>query len=294
MGRYTVIGGYSSQDLARKIAKNLKADYIKTEMRIFPDGEQKITLSADPTNNTIVVVQSAFSPVDSNLIQILSLIDKAKQHSSKVFAVIPYIGYARQDKEFLPGEIVTIKVIARLLKSAGATRIFLVDIHSKVALKQFKSSGRNISAIPDLVRHLRKLKLKDPLIVSPDAGGAERAKQFAKQFNSNFIALEKKRDRKTGKVKIVSSNLDEVKNRDLVLVDDMISTGGSIIKATEFLKRQKCRRIFVACSHALLVNDAKAKICKAGVVKIISANTIPGPTSIVDISKTLASAIQDA
>jgi len=135
------------------------------------------------------------------------------------------------------------------------------------------------------------VSLKNPLVVSPDQGGKERAKKFAKEFNSDYIALEKTRDKKTGKVKIKTKNLEEVENRDLILVDDIISTGGSIIKATQFLKKQKCKRIYVACTHALLMNNAEKKIKKAGVTSIISTNTIPGKTSKVDISKTIAKAI---
>jgi ribose-phosphate pyrophosphokinase len=166
-----------------------------------------------------------------------------------------------------------------------------VDIHSSIGLKHFSIKTKNVTAIPDLVGFFKKLSLKNPLIVSPDQGGKERAKEFAKEFNSDYISLEKTRDRKTGKVKIKTKNLEEVKNRDLILVDDIISTGGSIIKATQFLKKQKCRRIYVACTHALLMNDAEKKIKKAGVTSIISTNTIPGKTSKVDISKTIAKAI---
>ena len=135
------------------------------------------------------------------------------------------------------------------------------------------------------------MSLKDPLIVSPDQGGKNRAKEFANEFNLDYIALEKTRDKKIGTVKIKTKNLKQVENRDLILVDDMISTGGSIIKATQFLKKQKCKKIYVACTHALLMNDAEKKIRKAGVTSIISTNTIPGKTSKVDISKTIAKAI---
>ena len=170
-------------------------------------------------------------------------------------------------------------------------KIIAVDIHSLIGLNYFSIKTKNVTAIPDLVKYFKKLSLKDPLVVSPDQGGKERAKEFAKEFNSDYIALEKTRNRKTGKVKIKTKSLDEVKNRDLILVDDMISTGGSIIKATQFLKKQKCKRIYVACTHALLMNDAEKKIKKAGVTSIISTNTIPGKTSKVDISKTIAKAI---
>ena len=201
------------------------------------------------------------------------------------------MGYARQDREFLPGEIVTMKVLGKLFKGVGASKIIAVDIHSMDGFKHFSIKTKNVSAIPDLVQHFKKLSLKNPLVVSPDQGGKERAKEFAKELGSEYIALEKKRDRKTGKVQIKTKNLDEVANRDLILVDDMISTGGSIVKATQFLKKQKCKKVYVACTHALLMNDAEKRIRKAGVIKIISANTIPGKTSIVDISNTIAKAI---
>jgi ribose-phosphate pyrophosphokinase len=222
---------------------------------------------------------------------VLSLISKAKETSSEVIAVIPYMGYARQDREFLPGEIVTMKVLGKLFKGAGASKIIVVDIHSKIGLKHFSIKTKNVSAIPELVQYIKKLNLKDPLVISPDQGGKERAEKFAKELGSEYIALEKKRDRKTGKVRIKTKNLDEVANRDLILVDDMISTGGSIVKATQFLKKQKCRKVYVACTHALLMNDAEKKIKKSGVTKIISANTIPGKTSIVDISNIITKAI---
>jgi ribose-phosphate pyrophosphokinase len=238
-----------------------------------------------------IVIQSIYPPVDTNLVQALSLITKAKENSSEVIAVIPYMGYARQDREFLSGEVVTMKVLGKLFKGAGASKIIVVDIHSLIGLKYFSIKTKNVTAIPDLVTYFKKLSLENPLVVSPDQGGKERAKEFAKEFNSDYIALEKTRDRKTGKVKIKTKNLKVVENRDLILVDDMISTGGSIIKATQFLKKQKCKKVYVACTHGLLMNDAEKKIRKAGVTSIISTNTIPGKTSKVDISKTIAKAI---
>lgn len=291
MKNISVISGKTSEELARKISRKIGANLVKSEIRIFPDDESKITLSGKISKKRSIVVQSIFPPVDTNLIHSLSLITKAKETSSKVTAVIPYMGYARQDREFLPGEVVTMKVLAKLFKGAGASEILAVDIHSLIGFKHFKIKTRNVSAIPDLVRYFKKMRLKEPLVVSPDQGGKERAVEFAKELGSEFIALEKKRDRKTGKVQIKTKNASEVTGRDLILVDDMISTGGSIVKATQFLKKQKCKRIFVACTHALLMNGAERKIKKAGVSKIISANTIPGKTSIVDVSNTIAKAI---
>ena len=287
-----LIAGTSSSELAKKISKKLKANLVKSEIKEFPDGESKITLKGTLSKNTTVVVQSIFPPVDSNLIHALALISKAKDYSNEVIVVTPYLGYARQDREFLPGEIVTMRVLGKLFKGVGASKIIVIDIHSKIGLKHFKIKSENISAVPDLVKYFKKIKLKKPLVISPDQGGKERAEKFALQFGTDFIALNKQRNRKTGKVQIKNEGLDEVKGRDVILVDDMISTGGSIIKATEFLKKQNCKRVFVACTHALLRNGAEKKIKSAGVTKIISTNTIPGKTSFVDISNSIAKAIK--
>lgn len=290
MSNISIISGKSSEDLARRLSKKIKANLVKSDIRVFADGESKITLNGKLSKKKSVVVQSIYPPVDTNLIQALSLIAKAKEVSSQVIAVIPYMGYARQDREFLPGEIVTMKVLGKLFKGAGASEVIAVDIHSLIGFKHFAIKTKNLTAIPDLVQYFKKLSLKNPLIVSPDQGGKKRAQEFAQEFGSEYIALEKKRDRKTGKVQIQTKNVDVV-GRDLILVDDMISTGGSIVKATQFLKKQKCNRVYVACTHALLMNDAGNKIKKAGVTKIVSANTIPGKTSIVDVSNTIAKAI---
>jgi len=287
-----LIAGNSSEDLAKKISKKLKANFVKSELKVFPDGESKITLRGKLSKSKTVIVQSIYPPVDSNLIQALSLVSKAKDYSTEVIVVIPYLGYARQDREFLPGEIVTMKVLGQLFKGSGASKIIVIDIHSEIGLKHFKIKTENISAISDLAKYFKKFNLKNPLIISPDQGGKERAKEFANKFKSEYIALVKKRDRKTGKVEIKTEGLDKVIGRDVILVDDMISTGGSIIKATKFLKKQKCKQVFVACTHALLVDDAENKIRKAGVKKIVSTNSIPGKTSIVDISSTIAKAIK--
>jgi len=291
MVKFTVIGGDSSSDLAKRIARKLKAPYIKTEKKVFPDGESKITINQIPKKSTVIVVQSTYPPVDTNLLELLSIVSKVQKFSSKIFAVIPYMGYARQDREFLDGEIITIGVVGKLLKASGVKKVLTVDIHSKLALKELKIPSENVSAMEGLVKYFQKMKMRDVLVVSPDLGGEERAKAFASLLKTDFIALKKHRDRRTGKVNILSEKAG-VKNRDLILVDDMISTGGSIVKATKFLKKQKCRRVFVACTHGLLVNEAVKKIKNAGVSQIISTNTIPGESAKVDVSKVISDALK--
>ena len=288
---FTVIGGNASKDLAKRIARRLKAKYVDVDTRTFPDGESKITFRHNLKKSVVLVVQSTYPPVDTNLLQILSIISEVKKISSKIYAIIPYMGYARQDRQFLNGEIATMSVVAKMLQAAGAKKAIVVDIHSKTALRHFKIPTENVSAIPELVKYLKKLKLKNPIVVSPDTGGSLRAKKFADILKSDFITLKKSRNRKTGKVNIQSTKAD-VKGKDLIIVDDIISTGGSVVKATQFLKKQKCKRVFVVCTHGLLVGDAEKNIKKAGVTQIISTNTIPRSISKVDVSGVIAQAVQ--
>ncbi len=289
--KFTVIGGNASKDLAKRIARRLKAKYVDADTRTFPDGESKITFRHNLKKSVVLIVQSTYPPVDTNLLQILSIISEVKKISSKIYAIMPYMGYARQDRQFLNGEIVTMSVVAKMLQAAGAKKIIAVDIHSKTALRHFKIPTENVSAIPELAKYLKKLKLKNPIVVSPDTGGSLRAKKFADILKSDFITLKKSRNRKTGKVSIQSTKAD-VNGKDLIIVDDIISTGGSVVKATQFLKKQKCKRIFVVCTHGLLIGDAEKNIKKAGVTQIISTNTIPRSISKVDVSGVIAQAVQ--
>jgi len=289
--KFAVIAGSASKDLGKRIARRLKAPYVEAKTRVFPDGESKITFGRIPKNSIVLVVQSTYPPVDTNLLQALSIISQVRKVSSKIYAIIPYMGYARQDKQFLSGEVITMSIIARMIQAAGAKKVVAVDIHSKTALNHFKIPKENVSAIPELAKYFKKMKLKNALVVSPDMGGSLRAKKFASLLNIDFIALKKSRNRNTGKVQIHSSKAD-VSGKDLILVDDIISTGGSIIKAAQFLKRQKCKRLFVACTHGLFVEDAEKKIKKAGVSQIISTNTIPRSTSKVDVSGIIVESIQ--
>jgi len=289
--KFTVIGGGASKDLAKRLARKLKAVYIQTETKIFPDGESKVTLGKIPKKSVILVVQSTYPPVDTNLLQALSIISQVRKISSRTFAIIPYMGYARQDKQFLSGEVITMSVVAKMLQSAGAKKVIVVDIHSNTALNHFNIPTENISAVPELANYFKKLNLKNPLVVSPDVGGSSRSKKFASLLKTDFIVLKKHRDKKTGSVSIQTAKMD-VQGKDLILVDDIISTGGSIIKAAQFLKKQKCKRVFVACTHGLLVEGAEKRIRKAGVSRIISTNTIPGNTSKVDVSGILAKSVQ--
>ena len=294
MAGLVVIG--SRDGLAAGVASMLRAAHVKVDIKVFPDGEGKITLSARPEAGApAAVVHSVSPPVDSNLVRTLSMIREARRFTDDVTAAIPYMGYARQDQVFLDGEVVTMEVVAGLLESAGASRVVVVDIHSEIALSHFSVPAANVSAMPELAAHFAGRGLADPLVVSPDAGGIDRARRFAGRLGAGYAVLEKERDRRTGEVRIADADLAGAAGRDIVLVDDVISTGGSIVKAAEFLRERGCGRIFAACTHAILVGSAEEKIRGAGVSEIVGTNTI-GEWSgrggaVVDVASTLAKAV---
>jgi ribose-phosphate pyrophosphokinase len=214
---------------------------------------------------------------------------KCADAGAEVCAIIPYLAYARQDRAFLEGEVVSVALVSRLLEASGISSVVTVDIHSQTGLAHF-ARIRNISSIPLLAQHAAGMNLSKPIVVSPDAGGACRAEEFAKLLKTDVVALKKSRDKTTGEVTVDPDIGADVYGRDAILVDDMISGGGSIVKAAEVLKKGGAGRIYAMCAHALLIGDAAKKIQMAGVQDIVATNSIPGKYASVDLSKVLAEA----
>ncbi len=290
MPEISVIAGPASSDLAGKIAKRLDAQLVTAELRVFSDGESKIKVGKAGRN--CVIVQSTYPPTDTHLMQTLMLAKKCSDDGAlDVCAVIPYLAYARQDRAFLEGEVVSIALVAKLLEVAGIRHVITVDIHSQLAMSHF-ASVQNVSSIPLLADYASRMKLHKPIVVSPDAGGADRAKEFAKRLKTNSVALKKSRDRTTGEVTI-DEKLDlDVSGRDAILVDDMISSGGSIVKAAGLFRRNGAGKIYAMCAHALLIGYATQKIKEAGVQDIIATNSVPSEYAKVDLSPAIAEAVK--
>jgi ribose-phosphate pyrophosphokinase len=286
----SLIAGPASADLAEKIARRLGAQLVPAELRMFSDGESKIKM--EMTGKDCIIVQSTYPPPDTHLMQVLMMATKCADDKARdMCAVIPYLAYARQDRPFLEGEVVSIALVAKLLKAAGIKHVVTVDIHSQLAMSHFDSI-ENVSSIPLLADYALKMKLRRPVAVSPDAGGAGRAKEFADLLKADAVALKKSRDRTTGEV-TVDEKLDiDISERDAILVDDMISSGGSIVKAAQVLRKKGAGRIYAMCAHALLIGDATQKIKAAGVQDIIATNSIPGEYSKVDLSPAIARALE--
>jgi ribose-phosphate pyrophosphokinase len=287
-----VIAGPSSIDLAMRISKNLKTELIEPELKIFSDGESKIRLPS-LYNKHCIIVQSLYPPIDRHIIQLLMIIHKCKSdNASKITVIIPYMAYARQDKAFLEGEIISISVLADLIQNCGTNEVITVDIHNELSLSYFSIIIKNISAIPILAEFLLNNKnIENPIIVSPDEGGKIRAKKIAELLNLQMLCLKKTRDRDTGLVSIEEKLDLAVHGKDAILIDDMISTGKSIVKACEVLKKNKIRNIIVLCTHALLLDNALEIIMEAGVHEIISTNSIPNNCSKVDLAPILSNVV---
>jgi len=284
-----VIAGPASPDLADRVAKGLGAHLVTTELRVFSDGESKIKI--DKMGKNCVIVQSTYPPADTHLMQALMMAIKCADGAHDVCAVIPYLAYARQDRAFLAGEVVSIALVAKLLQSAGVRHVITVDIHSKLAMSHF-ASVQNVSSIPLLAEYASRMMLCRPIAVSPDAGGADRAKEFAKHSKIDALVLKKSRDRTTGEVKVEEKLDIDVSGRDALLVDDMISSGGSIVKAAEVLHNKGAGKVYAMCAHALLIGDAAQKIKAAGVQDIIATNSVPGEYAKVDLSPAIVEVVK--
>jgi ribose-phosphate pyrophosphokinase len=283
-----VISDDRNSSLAKKISLDLHAEYKNTELRVFADGESKIRLDNVAKKNCIII-HSTYPPTDRHLMQLFMIIYKCKEDSANNICVVsPYLAYTRQDKVFVDGEIKTINLVGEILASLGTTKLITIDSHSPNAFNYpFATIG--LTAIPSLATYVNKnITINNPIVISPDEGGIERARKFAGIINAKMLSLVKTRDRFTGDISISLSEQQPLKKRDALIVDDMISTGTSIIKATQILKENNIGDMYVICTHALLLDHAKEKLLKAGIKQVISTNSIPNDFAKVDLSSVIS------
>jgi ribose-phosphate pyrophosphokinase len=279
-----IISDDRNSSLAKKISLDLHAEYKNTDLRIFADGESKIRLD-NVAKKSCIIIHSTYPPTDRHLMQLFMIIYKCKEDGANDICVVsPYLAYTRQDKIFVDGEIKTTNLVGEILASLGTTKLITIDSHSPNALNySFATVG--LTAIPSLATYVKKnTTINNPIVISPDEGGIDRAKKFGGIINAKMISLVKTRDRFTGDISMSLSEQQSLKKRDALVVDDMISTGASIIKATQILKENNIGDVYVICTHALLLDDAKEKLLKADIKEIISTNSVPNDFAKVDLS----------
>lgn len=283
-----IISDDQNSPLAKKISLNLHAEYKNIELRIFADGESKIRLDNMAKKNCIII-HSTYPPTDQHLMQLFMIMYKCKEDGAKDICVVsPYLAYTRQDKVFVNGEIITINLVGKILASLGITKLITIDSHKPNALN-YSFATIDLTAIPSLSSYVKyNLTMNNPIVISPDEGGIERAKKFAELINANSLSLVKTRDRFTGDVSVSLLDQGTLKNCDALIVDDMISTGTSIMKTTELLKKYHIGDVYAICTHALLLDDAKQKLLNAGIKEVISTNSIPNEFARVDLSSVIS------
>ena len=283
-----VIGGSASMDLAKELASVMGCDYIQAATTTFPDGECYTRIDAEKLDDDVVIVQTT-SP-DSKLIELLLLQDAVRRLGAKsITLVIPYFGYARQDRVFKPGEPESAKVMCQHL-DMNCDRVITVDIHKEAVLNYFNHPHKDLKAAPVIAEYFKGKGID--MVLSPDIGAAGRAKMVGEVMGVPYDHLEKTRLSGTD-VRIAPAKAD-VKGKKVLIVDDMISTGGTIIAAAYARREAGAAGISVACTHGVFVNNAIEKFTGSSLDALLSCNTLNNPVSHISVASLIAEAIKDA
>lgn len=270
-----IFTGNSNLPLAQEISQYLKVPLGKATVETFSDGESKVEVKENVRGGDVFVVQSTSAPGNDNLMEMLLMLDAFKRASAKrITAVIPYFGYARQDRKVAPRVPISAKLVADLITTAGASRILTMDLHSGQIQGFFNIPVDNLYATPVLLQYLRRqLNRNEVTIVSPDAGGVERARDFATRLNASLAIIDKRR---SGPNVVEEMNIiGEVKGQTAILLDDMVDTAGTLTMAAEALKKEGAKRIFGCCTHPVLSGPAIRKIKNSPLEELIVTNSIP-------------------
>jgi ribose-phosphate pyrophosphokinase len=281
-----VIPGPASKELGEKVAKLLNAEAVPVFAKTFADGESYIRFEKQSLRDEdVMIVQTTSPPQDQKLIQLMLMADNAKDMEAKsITAVIPYLAYSRQDKRFLPGEAFSTKTIVKLLEGCGVNRIITVNAHNPAVLKTFTIPVQDLSAIQLLAEYFNTRNLaKNPLSLSMGKKAISVAKEADRILHGGYDYVSTKRDVETGNVTIEDKEL-LVKNRDVIVFDDIISSGGTMAKAVELVKDKGAKKVYAACVHPLLMGDSQKRIMESGAEEIIGTDCVQSPVSKVSVA----------
>ena len=269
-----ILSGTSNQKLSKDISKQLKLKLVNTNIKRFSDGEIYIEINENIRGNSVFVIQSTSNPANDNLMELLLVIDALKRSSAKnITAVIPYFGYARQDRKVVPRTSISAKLVSNLIAKAGADRVVTVDLHSGQIQGFFDIPVDNLFATPIFARHIKKkLKKNNIICVAPDVGGTARARALGKLLNVDLAIVDKRRPA-PGKSEVMNV-IGSVKNKTCILVDDIIDSGGTIVNAASELKKRGAKDVHVYVTHGVLSGNAVEKIKKSSIKNLVVTDTI--------------------
>ena len=280
-----ILSGTSNLKLSKDISKKLKLKLVNTNIRRFADGEIYIEINENIRGNSVFVIQSTSNPANDNLMELLLVIDALRRSSAKnVTAVIPYFGYARQDRKVAPRTSISAKVVANLISNAGASRVVTVDLHAGQIQGFFDMPVDNLFTTPLFAKYIKK-KLKDKklICVSPDVGGVQRTRGLATRIKADLAIIDKRRPA-PGKSQVMNI-IGDVKNKTCIIVDDIIDSGGTIVNAVDALKKNGANEVYVFITHAVLSGDAVKKIKNSKIKKLIITDTIDNSQKIKNNNK---------
>ena len=269
-----LLTGNSNKILSKNIAKYLKTKLVNSSIRKFADGEIYVEINENIRGNSIFIIQSISSPANDNLMEMLLCIDALKRSSAKnITAVIPYFGYARQDRKVVPRTSISAKLVSNLITKAGADRVVTIDLHAGQIQGFFDIPVDNLFATPIFARHIKKrIKSKNIICVSPDVGGVARTRGLSKFLNSGLAIIDKRRP-SPGKSEVMNV-IGNVKDKCCIMVDDIIDSGGTIVNAAKVLKEKGAKEIHVYITHGVLSGDAVNKIRKSTIKNLVITDTI--------------------
>ena len=269
-----VLAGTSNNKLCKDIARQLKLKLVNSNIKRFADGEVYVEINENIRGNSIFVVQSTSNPANDNLMELLICIDALRRSSAKnITAVIPYFGYARQDRKVVPRTSISAKLVSNLITKAGADRVVTVDLHAGQIQGFFDIPVDNLFATPIFARHVKKnIKSKNIVCVAPDVGGTERARALGKILNVGLAIVDKRRP-KPGQSQVMNV-IGEVKGKTCIIVDDIIDSGGTIVNAAKALKDRGAKEVYVYITHGVLSGEAVKKIKNSVIKNLVITDTI--------------------
>lgn len=294
--RLRVFTGTAHRQLALDICAHMGVPLGAASLARFPDGEINLKVEIDVRGADVFVIQPTCPPVHENLFELVSFADCLRRASAdRITAVIPYYGYARKDRKDEGRVPINAKLVANLLITAGFDRVVAIDLHAAQIQGFFDIPVDHLYARPVMLERVRQLGASDPIVVSPDVGGVKLARAYAKDLECDLAIVDKRRI--SGEQTVIEHIVGEVDGRDVVLVDDMVSTGGSIVDAARIVKEKGARKVFIVATHAVLCGNAVERLNNANVEKILFADTIPlqdkkiSRLEVVSIAQLLARAI---